>query len=218
MPAASSRRANRPPRPAAARSGVKFLCSNVRNELAQPLHIASFVNREVIDACVLRGMFKRPRSARLTYVGFVDPSGGSVDSFTCAIAHCDHVRHVVLIDAIREIKAPFSPEAAVSELATLLRSYRVYKVHGDKYAGEWPRESFAKLGISYEPSPQPKSGLYSAFLPLLNSGASSCPTIRASCHSFAAWREKRHAGGGIPSITQAVGAMTSRMRLPGRRP
>jgi hypothetical protein len=139
----------------------------VRNELAQPLHIASFVNREVIDACVLRGMFERPPSARLTYAGFVDPSGGSVDSFTCAIAHCDHVRDVVLIEAIREIKAPFSPEAAVSELATLLRSYRVYKVHGDKYAGEWPRESFAKLGISYEPSPQPKSGLYSAFLPLL---------------------------------------------------
>jgi hypothetical protein len=96
--------------------------------------------------------------------GFVDPSGGSVDSFTCAIAHCDHVRNVVLIDAVREIKAPFSPEAPVSELATLLKSYRVYKVHGDKYAGEWPRESFAKFGISYEPSPQPKSGLYTAFL------------------------------------------------------
>src|SRR6516164_1630651 len=70
--------------------------------------IASFVRREVIDACVLRGMFERPPSARLTYAAFVDPSGGSADSFTCAIAHRDDFRDVVMIDAIREIKAPFS--------------------------------------------------------------------------------------------------------------
>ena len=94
--------------------------------------IASFVRREVIDACVLRGMFERPPSARLTYAAFVDPSGGSVDSFTCAIAHSNDFRDVVMIDAIREIKAPFSPEAAVSELATLLKTYRIYTVHGER--------------------------------------------------------------------------------------
>jgi len=166
--------------------------------------IASFVSREVIDACVLRGMFERPPSARLTYTGFVDPSGGSVDSFACAIAHRDHDRDAVLIDAIREIKAPFSPEAAVSELATLLKSYRIYKVHGDKYAGEWPRESFAKFGIRYELSPQPKSGLYSAFLPLLNSGRVELPDNPRLVSQLCSL-ERKTARGGRDSIDHPQG-------------
>jgi hypothetical protein len=166
--------------------------------------IASFVSREVIDACVLRGMFERPPAARLSYAGFVDPSGGSVDSFTCAIAHCDHVRDAILIDAIREIKAPFSPEAAVSELATLLKSYRVYKIHGDKYAGEWPRESFAKYGISYEPSPMPKSALYSAFLPLLNSGCVELPDNPRLVLQLSSL-ERKTARGGRDSIDHPSG-------------
>jgi hypothetical protein len=43
-------------------------------------------------------------------------------------------------------------------------------VTGDRYGGEWPREAFARYGIGYELSSLPKSGLYGALLPLLNSG------------------------------------------------
>jgi hypothetical protein len=32
------------------------------------------------------------------------------------------------IDCLREVKPPFSPESVVSELAKLLKSYRVFKV------------------------------------------------------------------------------------------
>ena len=101
------------------------------------------------------------------YFGFVDPSGGSVDSFTLAIGHRSGV--ITVLDAVREVKPPFSPESVVSEFARTLKSYRVSIVTGDKYGGEWPREQFLKLGIRYEVSSKSKSDLYRDFLPLVNS-------------------------------------------------
>ena len=40
----------------------------------------------------------------------------------------------------------------------------------DLYIVLWPAEAFSRYGISYELSAMPKSGLYGALLPLLNSG------------------------------------------------
>jgi hypothetical protein len=51
-----------------------------------------------------------------------------------------------------------------------LKTYRITKVKGDRYAGEWPREAFRKYGITYEPSADPKGVLYLNLLPLVNSG------------------------------------------------
>jgi hypothetical protein len=76
----------------------------------------------------------------------------------------------VVLDAVREVRPPFSPEAVVGEFSALLKSYRVHTVQGDRYAGESPVEAFAKHGIRYEQSAAPKSDLYRDMLPLLNSG------------------------------------------------
>ncbi len=65
---------------------------------------------------------------------------------------------------------PFSPEGVVAEFVDLLKSYRISKVTGDRYAGEWPREAFRKHGIKYEPSAEAKGAIYRDFLPLINSG------------------------------------------------
>jgi hypothetical protein len=62
-----------------------------------------------------------------------------------------------------------SPHDVVAEFATLLKSYRVSKITGDRYAGEWPRERFREHGISYEPTQKPKSDLYRDMLPAINS-------------------------------------------------
>jgi hypothetical protein len=35
------------------------------------------------------------------------------------------------------------------EYYQLLRRYQIFKVSGDRHAGEWPREQFRKRGISY---------------------------------------------------------------------
>lgn len=49
--------------------------------------IESFISVEAVRACVKSGEFERPSRHALRYFGFVDPSGGSADSFTMAIAH-----------------------------------------------------------------------------------------------------------------------------------
>jgi hypothetical protein len=59
--------------------------------------------------------------------------------------------------------------------AGLLKTYRVNKVIGDHYAGEFVKEPFRKHGISYEVCKQPKSDLFRDLLPLLNSGRITLP-------------------------------------------
>jgi hypothetical protein len=92
-----------------------------------------------------------------------------------------------VLDCIREVHAPFSPDAVVSEFASVLKSYGVRTVTGDRYAGEWPRERFRVRGVEYEPSSKAKSDLYAELLPLLNSGgvelhrAYSFKMSRSSC-------------------------------------
>ena len=112
--------------------------------------------------------FELPPVGGVRYFGFVDPSGGSQDSFTLAIAHQE--KGTAVLDCVRERRPPFSPEAVVREFAELLKAYRVSTVSGDRYAGEWPREQFRKHGISYKPSEKDRSTLYLELLPAINSG------------------------------------------------
>jgi hypothetical protein len=130
--------------------------------------IESLLSREAIEACVVPGRRELPPLGTVRYVGFVDPAGGSgQDSMTLAVAHAE-AREVVL-DAIREVPPPFSPEDTVKDFGTFLRTYGLTRVHGDRYAGEWPREQFRKYGISYEVCEQSKSELYREVLPAINS-------------------------------------------------
>ena len=117
-----------------------------------------FVSREAVESAVDRSVLEREPVNSQSYVAFTDPSGGSGDSFTLAIAHMED--GIGILDCLREVRPPFSPEAVTSEFADLLKSYRVTKVIGDRYAGEWPREQFRKHGIKYEPSADPKGTLY----------------------------------------------------------
>jgi hypothetical protein len=125
-----------------------------------------FVSREIIEACVARGVTVRSPLDGVTYRGFVDPSGGSNDAMTLAISHHEGNREI--LDCVLERKAPFNPDAVTSEFAQTLKSYRVSTVTGDRYAGEWPRERFQAHGITYQPAEMNRSELYLAFLPLLN--------------------------------------------------
>ena len=131
--------------------------------------IEGFVSPEVVRDRVPRGVYERPYQSGISYLGFVDPSGGSQDSFALAIGHVDFARSTVILDCLREAKPPFSPESVTEDFCKTLASYKVNSVVGDKYAGEWPREQFSKYGVLYEPSAAPKSDLYRDLLPLLNS-------------------------------------------------
>ncbi|MDQ2069061.1 hypothetical protein [Natronospira bacteriovora] len=129
--------------------------------------LEQFVQREVVEACVMPGRYELPYLSEHRYRAFVDPSGGSRDSMTLAIGHDEG--QTVVVDAIREVKPPFSPEAVVSDFADLMRDYRISRVEGDRYGGEWPRERFAMHRITYDVAQKPRSDLYRDMLPLLNS-------------------------------------------------
>jgi hypothetical protein len=129
--------------------------------------IVDFVPRAVIDACTVSGRIELPPEGGLRYRAFCDPSGGSADSMTLAISHTHKDR--IILDAVREVRPPFSPESVVLDFSTLLKSYGLREVYGDRYAGEWVREPFAKCGIGYKQADQPKSDIYRDSLPLLNS-------------------------------------------------
>jgi hypothetical protein len=132
--------------------------------------IESFVSREVVEAAVISRRHEVEPVPRVNYAAFVDPSGGSgEDSMTLSIVHRDRTG-VVVLDLIRERKPIFSPEDVVREFCDVLKAYRVRKVTGDRYAGEWPREQFRKHGVDYSISDKSKSEIYVEFLPILNSG------------------------------------------------
>ena len=129
--------------------------------------IEAFLPREVVEACLVSGRRELPPVSGISYVAFVDPSGGSAASMTLGIAHRGPDGHVVL-DAVRERRPPFSPEAVTAEFAALLKSYGIHKVTGDRHGGEFLRERFSVHGVQYEIAEKPKSDIYRAFLPLLN--------------------------------------------------
>jgi hypothetical protein len=130
--------------------------------------IAAYIPREIIDACIVPGRFELPRITGAIYHAYVDPSGGSSDSMTLGVAHREKSGTLIL-DCAREVRPPFSPESVVRDFVDVLKSYGISKVRGDRYAGEWAREPFRKLGVQYELSEQPASDMYRDLLPKLMS-------------------------------------------------
>ena len=85
--------------------------------------IESYICREAVEAATDWGVLERGPVNGRRYAAFVDPSGGSGDSFALAIAHKEG--ELGVLDCVREIRPPFSPEAAVQEFSDLLKTYRV---------------------------------------------------------------------------------------------
>ena len=129
--------------------------------------VSSFIPQAIVQSRVVPGRLELPPNRDVSYYGFTDPSGGSSDAFTLAIAHAE--AEVAVLDVLREIQPPFSPENVVSEFAATLKKYRCFEVTGDKYAGNFPRELFQKQGISYKVAEHTRSELYLEVLPGLMS-------------------------------------------------
>ncbi len=129
--------------------------------------LSDFVTRAAVMACVWPGRIELPRG-NVAHVGFVDLAGGGPDSFVLGIAHAGSEGPI--LDLLRELKGPYSPEAAVTEFAGVLKAYGLATVTGDQYAKEWPVERFRAHGITYQASERTKGDIYINALPLLNSG------------------------------------------------
>ncbi len=162
--------------------------------------VEGYVTRDTVEACVVSDRRELPPLAEHRYLAFVDPSGGSSDAMTLAVAHREG--ELVVLDAVRERVPPFSPEAVVVEFANLLKSYGVSTVQGDRYAGEWPRQRFQAAGIRYDPSAKPKRDLYVGLLPVLNSARLELLDV-PKLTSQLVGLERRTARGGRDSIDHA---------------
>lgn len=161
-----------------------------------------FLDPVAVESVTVQGRRELPPREGVDYRAFVDPSGGSQDSFTLGIAHLEN--EVAVLDALRERRPPFSPDSVVEELAELVRAYGCRKVVGDRYGGEWPRERFRVHGIEYEPSELTKSDLYRELVAPVNSQRVELldvPVLRAQLLGL----ERRVARGGKDSIDHGPG-------------
>jgi hypothetical protein len=171
--------------------------------------VESFVSVEAIQDATDADIRERPFDPRVaTYTAFVDPSGGSSDSFTCAIAHYDPDSGNLILDCLREIapddSGPFNPVDAVAEITSTLKSYKVHAVHGDRYGGEMFRYLFKQHGIAYHISDRTKSEIYRDFLPLVNGGAVRLLSNHKMMLQFCSL-DRRVSRGGRDSIDHPAG-------------
>lgn len=165
--------------------------------------IETFVAREIVEAVVAPDRFELAPINGVRYRAFIDPAGGSgQDSMTMAIGHEEG--GLQILDAVREVKPPFSPEAVTMDFVMLLKRYHIKSVTGDRFGGEWPRERLKVHGISYQIAEKSKSDIYRDFLPLLNSGEALLldneTLINQLCNL-----ERRTARGGRDSIDHPPG-------------
>jgi hypothetical protein len=167
--------------------------------------VDAFVTRDVLDMAVTEGVHEIPFEKDVRYFGFVDPSGGSSDSMTLAIGHVDRATRRGVLDVLRERRPPFSPENVVTEFAQVLHEYRVFRVKGDHYAGEWPADRFKRSGVGYEIAKKIKSDIYLEFLPLLN--AQRCALLdNRTMYNQLLGLERRTARSGKETIDHVQGA------------
>ena len=175
--------------------------------------VDTFVSREVAEACVELGVRERAPLSHVRYCALVDPSGGSSDSMTLAIADSEGER--IVLDCIRERWAPFKPIEAVADFAAVLKAHRIHRVKGDRYGGSWSSEAFGKHDIAYEAAEQPKSRIYANLLPLLNSRRADLldePRLIAQLVGL----ERRTARGGGDRIDHAPGRRDGKRSPAGR--
>jgi hypothetical protein len=167
--------------------------------------IESFISREVVEACVVRGRHELAPVPGIQYHCAVDAAGGSgQDSFAACVAH--KVNDTVVIDAIREIRPRFDPTEAIAEVAALANAYGIRKVFGDNWGGGLVRQPFRTLGVEYGDIDRTKSAIYFESLGLLNARGKLALLDHPRCIDQAVGLERRTARGGRDSIDHSPGA------------
>jgi len=128
--------------------------------------VEGFLDRDAVRAVTIPDRRELTPIDGIRYTAFVDPSGGSVDSMTLAVAHREGSK--AILDLLRERRPLFSPDDVVREFVEALAPYGIGYVIGDRYAGAWVRERFLTHAVGYESSQRTKSDLYRELLPAVN--------------------------------------------------
>lgn len=171
------------------------------------LDVETLLTREALDAVTVPGRIELPPQPGVQYVAFFDAAGGSgADSQTLGIAHTEtrNGRPIAVLDCLREVRPPFSPETVLDEFAGVLRSYQIARLVSDRYAADWPVEQWRKRGISCQPSDKTASDIYREVLPLVNSGGVELLDV-ARLTAQLAGLERRASRSGKDSISHPPG-------------
>jgi len=123
------------------KAGAEYL-SRWRDDLS------TFLDRQLVEAAIDRGVTVRNRRDGARYAGFVDPSGGRGDAFTAAIGHREGDN--VLIDVLFERRPPFDIDDVIDEVCRLMRYYRIDAVRGDDYGADLTVAAFKRHGVGYK--------------------------------------------------------------------
>lgn len=100
-----------------------------------------------------------PYREGVEYKCFVDVAGGGgKDSYSIGIGHLENDKAIV--DVVRSQAPKFNPDELTSQYSDLVKDYRINKVYGDKFSGDWASNSWAKHDVDYERSEKTKSELY----------------------------------------------------------
>ena len=94
--------------------------------------IEAYVSREAVEAVVEWGVHERGHCSASATLHSSIRRAAVPTRFALAVAHKEG--DIGVLDAIREVRPPFSPEAVITEFADLLKTYRITKVIGDRYA------------------------------------------------------------------------------------
>lgn len=122
------------------KAGAEYL-SQWRDDLT------NFLDRQLVEAAIEKGVITRQPVAQYGYVMFVDPSGGRGDSFTAAVGHREGM--TAIVDAVYEKRPPFDSDQTIDEVAALAHTYNVHMVHGDDYGADLTVAAFRRRGITY---------------------------------------------------------------------
>jgi hypothetical protein len=137
----------------------------------------------------------------MKYFGFCDPSGGSSDSMTLAVARTSLLTKRAVLVGYWEKRAPFNPHSVTSEFAGILRDYELATVVGDHYSAEWVISAFRSCGIAYLVSEKTKSEIFLEFLALSNSGRIRIPNDKRLRAQFISLERRTNTSGGKDSVS-----------------
>jgi hypothetical protein len=170
--------------------------------------LESYVSRAAAEAIRVPGRIDLPPMPGVRYRAFLDFAGGSPggDSATLAIAHTEtrDGRQIEVVDVLREVRPPFSPEDVCREFADVLRPYGCSTAAADRWAGGFPVEAMSKWGVRLVPCEQAKSQIYADALGLINSRACELPDVPRLFAQLVAL-ERRTGRGGRDAIDHPPG-------------
>jgi hypothetical protein len=130
--------------------------------------LESFVDLDTLMACVVRDRAVLPPAPRVAYLAAADAALGSgKDSFAGCVAH--RSGNAIVIDQLIEIRPPFNPDVAATQIAAAVQPYGVRVIYSDRFAKDFVTQRFSACWLGHRMTDFTRDTAYLAALPWLTS-------------------------------------------------